>query len=79
MKRLTAILCLFGPIKWSSMNVSSRPLGLWEIPPFLVLVQAVTIAINIKNLDMIDKPDDLLTSLQALQQQQDVINRILAA
>ena len=61
------------------MNVSSRPLGFCGIPPFLALVQAVTIAVHLKNMDMIDKPDELLTSPRALQQQQDVINRILAA
>ena len=49
------------------------------IPPFLGLVQTVTIAVHLKNMDIIDKPDDLLTSPQAPQQQQDVINRILAA
>ena len=61
------------------MNVSSRPLRFWGISLFLALVQAVTIAVHLKNMDMIDKLDDLLTSPQAPQQQQDVINRILAA
>jgi putative transposase len=33
----------------------------------------------VRPMDMMDKPDDLPTSLQAQQKQQDVINRILAA